>query len=128
MFNNVDRVPSGAGPRARSTAVLKPPRRMGALLRSAALLLGGISIYLLATLSCLAAGWLLPGRGIGTIGVRAVLGCTIPAVAAIWLQKWLRNRNLKPLAIALLVGMLLVGLACIGGAIGMVVGFRILDG
>jgi len=91
------------------------------------MLIGGIAAYLAATMACFGAGWLLPGRGLGTLAMRLVLGCALPAVPALWLQGRLRRGGLAWLASSLLAGMMLVGLACLGGAIAMVVGFRVMD-
>jgi hypothetical protein len=99
--------------------------RLSRLSRSA-LFVAGIALYLLATLVFLSLGWLLPGRGLDAIVFRLVVGCAVPGVCAVLLQRRLRRRNAAVFATALLVGMMLVGLAGIGGGIGMAFGFRLL--
>jgi hypothetical protein len=96
-----------------------------ARLSRAARFLAGILLYLLATLACLTLAWLLPGRGLDAIVVRLVVGCAVPGVGALLLQSRLRRRKAASFATALLVGMMLIGLACLGGGIGVAIGFRL---
>jgi hypothetical protein len=119
MSNSVECEACGAGPHGGASKARIVVR--------AALFAAGIVLYLGATFLCLAAGWWLPGRGIDTIAARLICGCAVPAVGSLLLHKRLRRMNLAPMATALMIGMILVGLACFGGAIGLVVGFRILD-
>ena len=126
MSNSADaHEPSEGADRRERRATLWVGTR--AAIFDCALIAGGITLYLGATFVGLAAGWFLPGRGIETISMRLVLGCALPAVGALWLQERLRIGKLKPLATALLIGMIVVGLACMGGAIGMITGFRVLE-
>jgi hypothetical protein len=99
------------------------PRR--SRLSVAARFVAGIALYLVATVACLALAWLLPGRGLDAIAVRLVVGCSVPGIGALLLQRRLRQGNAAAFATALLVGMMLIGLACLGGGIGIAVGFRL---
>ncbi len=101
-------------------------RMLGVVARAGSVA-SGVGLYLIATFLCLAAGWWLPGRGIDAIVARLVLGCAAPAVAVMLLQRRLGRAGHDRFATALLVGMIVMGVACVGAAIGVILGFRILD-
>jgi len=121
MSSSLPASPDLSAPPAPAPAPTSAPSRRGRLLEFG----GGLVLQLAVTLLLLGLGWLRPGRGREAGTLRGLGATWLPALVLLLIYPALVRRGRRAFLTGLLCGLLLVGLALIGGAIGVGVAFRV---